>query len=265
MEFSENLMRLRRERGLSQEELGNQLGVSRQTVSKWELGQTTPEMAKLIELSRLFDISIDELTGNYREEPFADNTETTGSAGDTFRNSKYEYKSKMRLFGQPLVHIHVGFGSMPRATGIIAIGNRARGIIALGFLPIGLIAIGPVAAGLLLAIGGGAFGGIAIGGLAVGGFAMGGGAIGIVAMGGGAIGVYAMGGGAIGSRVALGGYARAYIAAGNRVSGVIEFPSSVRGNGGFSDIDPEVFKHAIMQTFPGTWKFIAEMFALSVG
>ena len=48
MTFGENLIRLRRQQGLSQEQLGMRIGVSRQTVSKWELNDTTPEMEKLI-------------------------------------------------------------------------------------------------------------------------------------------------------------------------------------------------------------------------
>ena len=63
MSFAENLMALRKQRGWSQEELGNQIGVTRQTVSKWEMGQSTPELEKLIELSRLFGLSIDRLVG----------------------------------------------------------------------------------------------------------------------------------------------------------------------------------------------------------
>ena len=47
MTFGENLIRLRRQQGLSQEQLGMRIGVSRQTVSKWELNDTTPEMEKL--------------------------------------------------------------------------------------------------------------------------------------------------------------------------------------------------------------------------
>lgn len=61
MNFSQKLLSLRKEKGLSQDELGSQLKVSRQTVSKWELGETTPEMNKLILISELFDISLDEL------------------------------------------------------------------------------------------------------------------------------------------------------------------------------------------------------------
>ena len=63
MNFAEHLMALRKQRGWSQEELGSQIGVTRQTVSKWEMGQSTPELEKLVELSRLFGMSIDQLVG----------------------------------------------------------------------------------------------------------------------------------------------------------------------------------------------------------
>ena len=61
MKFSEKLIILRKNKNLSQEDLGNELGVARQTISKWELGETTPEMDKLVRMSELFDISLDEL------------------------------------------------------------------------------------------------------------------------------------------------------------------------------------------------------------
>jgi len=64
MNFGEKLTNLRKQKGLSQEELGYELNVTRQTVSKWELGQTTPEMDKLLEISRIFGTSVDELTNN---------------------------------------------------------------------------------------------------------------------------------------------------------------------------------------------------------
>ena len=63
MKFNEKLIELRKKEGLSQEQLGNKVNVSRQTVSKWELGETTPELEKLIELSKVFNISIDKLVG----------------------------------------------------------------------------------------------------------------------------------------------------------------------------------------------------------
>ena len=61
MKFNEKLVEVRKKEGLSQEELGYKLNVTRQTVSKWELGQTTPEMDKLVEISKIFNISVDEL------------------------------------------------------------------------------------------------------------------------------------------------------------------------------------------------------------
>lgn len=64
MAFKENLIQLRKQHGLSQEKLGEQLNVSRQTISKWELGATTPELEKLVSLSQLFHVSIDTLVDN---------------------------------------------------------------------------------------------------------------------------------------------------------------------------------------------------------
>lgn len=61
MEFHNKLYNLRKQKGLSQEELANRLNVSRQTVSKWEVGDSTPDMEKLIAISDLFEISLDEL------------------------------------------------------------------------------------------------------------------------------------------------------------------------------------------------------------
>ena len=61
MKFSEKLIMLRKNKKWSQEDLGNELGVARQTVSKWELGETTPEMDKLLKMSEIFEITLDEL------------------------------------------------------------------------------------------------------------------------------------------------------------------------------------------------------------
>ena len=61
MELYEKLYELRRASGMSQEELAEKLGVSRQAVSKWESGATQPELPKLIELSKLYSVSVDEL------------------------------------------------------------------------------------------------------------------------------------------------------------------------------------------------------------
>ena len=61
MEFGNRLYELRKQKGLSQEDLANKLNVTRQTVSKWETGDSTPDMEKLTALGELFGISLDEL------------------------------------------------------------------------------------------------------------------------------------------------------------------------------------------------------------
>lgn len=64
MKFSEKLMNLRKSKGMSQEELAIKLDVARQTVSKWELDKTVPDMNKLMEIAKLFEVSLDELVNN---------------------------------------------------------------------------------------------------------------------------------------------------------------------------------------------------------
>lgn len=64
MKFSEKLQKLRKENKMSQEQLADQLEVSRQSVSKWESGQTYPEMDKLISICKIFKCSLDDLTND---------------------------------------------------------------------------------------------------------------------------------------------------------------------------------------------------------
>lgn len=61
MEFNNKFYSLRKQKGFSQEELANRLNVSRQTISKWEVGESTPDMEKLVAISDLFEVSLDEL------------------------------------------------------------------------------------------------------------------------------------------------------------------------------------------------------------
>ena len=64
MKFSEKIEKLRKSKGMSQEDLAQKLNVTRQTISKWELNQTVPDMNKLIEISKIFDVSLDELVND---------------------------------------------------------------------------------------------------------------------------------------------------------------------------------------------------------
>lgn len=61
MTLAEKILHLRNQQGLSQLELAERLGVSRQSVSKWETGQSVPDLDKLIKLADLFGITVDEL------------------------------------------------------------------------------------------------------------------------------------------------------------------------------------------------------------
>lgn len=64
MTFAEKLKSIRKQSGMSQEQLGEKLGVSRQAVTKWETDAGIPDMENIITVSALFDISIDELLSN---------------------------------------------------------------------------------------------------------------------------------------------------------------------------------------------------------
>ena len=61
MKLSDNLKIIRKDNNLSQEQLAEKLGVSRQAVSKWESGQSYPEMDKMLLICKLFNYDIDEL------------------------------------------------------------------------------------------------------------------------------------------------------------------------------------------------------------
>lgn len=245
MIFNEKLMELRKSKGWSQEGLGNQLNVTRQTVSKWELGQTTPEMDKLIEMSKLFGVTIDDLVGNQNEK------EKVVIYPKTFH---YEYKSKRTLFGLPLVHVNVGVG-IRHAKGILAIGTIARGVVAIGAVSMGILAFGALSLGLLafgaLSLALAAFGGIAIGGIAVGGCA-----VGLIAIGGFAFGLYSVGGCAIAARVAMGGYAQGHIAIGDKAVGEYAYNHiSQLTQDDFANI-----KEVILREYPNIWRWLLNLF-----
>ena len=67
MKFSEQLVKLRKEKGISQEALAEVIGVSRQAISKWETGATQPEMSNIIRLCAILEVSPNVLFG--QEEP----------------------------------------------------------------------------------------------------------------------------------------------------------------------------------------------------
>lgn len=64
MELGNKILTLRKKNNITQEELAEQLNVTRQTISKWELGETSPDIKQAKELSKIFKVSLDELVDN---------------------------------------------------------------------------------------------------------------------------------------------------------------------------------------------------------
>lgn len=101
MKLCEKLYELRRAAGLSQEELAERLNVSRQAVSKWENGAAQPELSKLVELSRLYGVSVDELLSLEEAEKgdakAASSVEASTPAQETLAAPKKVRRQKLLL------------------------------------------------------------------------------------------------------------------------------------------------------------------------
>lgn len=222
MQFCDKLIQVRREKGYSQEQLANLLNVSRQAVSKWEAGNSLPELEKLIALADIFNVSVDYLVRDTLEdretESIQESNIDTQAVLEQLQEIKisikkrdlYEYKSEKTILGLPLVHIKLARNGMAVARGFIAIGNASIGVISIGGFSLGLISIGGIALGLLLALGGVAVGGISFAGVSIG----------LFAVGAVALGEYAIGSVAVASRIALGAVAKATIALGTVSDGI---------------------------------------------
>ena len=222
MNLAEKLTIQRKKSGMSQEQLAERLGITRQSVSKWEAGSSIPEISKLVAMSEIFRVSLDYLLKDYldeeknsgiaaggcRNEPYGekrseanqqmdeDNSRLEKKVDDLARYIKgYQYTSKTKIAGIPLVSIRFSrqLGRDGIAKGIIAIGNVAIGVISLGACSFGIISFGSIAVGLL-----------AIGALAFGLAAWGAVAIGVVAFGASAMGIYSAGASAWGQETVKG-------------------------------------------------------------
>lgn len=216
MTTGEKIAKLRKENNYTQEQLAELLGVSRQSVSKYESGLVYPETEKLIRLSELFGCTVDYLLKDYMEmenniEVDAESTEKSEdiSIGRLLKKFwNYEIKSKKMIMGMPLLHIS------KNAKGFIAIGLKAQGIISFGLLSIGVLSFGMLSIGLLAA---GLFslGILAAGCISLGALAFGAISIGIVSFGAVSIGEFAIGALSIGHYFAYGDHAKAMFAFGD--------------------------------------------------
>lgn len=120
METKEVLRTLRMRNGLSQDELAEELFVTRQAVSRWENGETTPNVETLKLLSRFFDVSINTLLGTPRQlicqccgMPLEDSTlsrEPDGSLNEEYckwcyADGAFKYSSKEELIDLCVTHM----------------------------------------------------------------------------------------------------------------------------------------------------------------
>lgn len=101
MKFNERLLEIRKKQGLSQEELGMELQVSRQTISKWEAGQSYPDFQRLVMLSDYFNMTLDELVKgidvqDVREKNMTD--ERVSSMYLDIENGKSILKKSVKIF-----------------------------------------------------------------------------------------------------------------------------------------------------------------------
>lgn len=92
MNLSDNLKKIRKDNNLSQEQLAEKLNVSRQSVSKWESGQAYPEMDKMIQLCKMFNLNIDELLNQDIRE--VNNTKQSKININKYIDDFLEYVSK---------------------------------------------------------------------------------------------------------------------------------------------------------------------------
>nr|WP_300307940.1 helix-turn-helix transcriptional regulator [uncultured Anaerostipes sp.] len=251
MKFGEKLIRLRRKNGMSQEQLAAKIGITRQSVSKWESGSTLPELAKLIAISELFDVSVDYLVKDSMEEDFPkdmhsmENTRLEEKMDELSRYVKgYQFTSKCHIRGIPLVSIRLGrrLGKESVAKGIIAIGNIAIGVVSFGAVSIGVFSFGALALGI-----------IALGALAAGLVAFGAFAVGVIAIGTAAVGIYAGGVTALGKEVAVGVAASGKTAIGETAGG----HHCLLWNDGLS---ADQIRQFLDQTNPNLWEPLRKFF-----
>ena len=96
MKFNEKLLSLRKRKGLSQEELGMELQVSRQTVSKWEAGQSYPDFQRLVMLSDYFDLSLDKLVKDIDVQDVREKNMTDQRVTSIYLSEGISLKSRRR-------------------------------------------------------------------------------------------------------------------------------------------------------------------------
>lgn len=277
MTLGEKLAKARKEKNITQEQLADHLGVSRQSISKWESDVAYPETDKLIRMSELFDCSLDYLLKESITEK-AEKTQTTNKQAtpvffQRFSISKifnYEYKSQRTLCGIPLVHINIGRGKT--AKGIVAIGFKSVGVVSIGLLSIGLLSLGLLALGFLglgmFGVGFFGFGAFALGllsggAISIGIISFGAISIGVMSCGALSIGQFAVGALAKGHYFAFGDNATAMVALGATKADGTLYTHFTGMQNNFSGYDAHTVISILENNVPSALKWLMNM-ALSI-
>lgn len=248
--FEHRLYQLRKERGLSQEELANEVGVSRQAVQKWESGAAQPTLDKLTALAKYFGVTLDWLVSG--EEALEGSREAPVVVNHYhYERWRYEYKSKRTLWGMPLVHVNLCANGFCWARGVVAVGNISTGLISVGAISAGLFSFGALSAGLL-ALGALTLGLLSAGAVAIGLLTAGAVSLGLVSFGGIAAGQFAVGGLASGGALAIGGAASAPVAIGEAAEGGLVFPID-------GSADPAALEAAVRGACAGAPEWFAKL------
>lgn len=102
VEIADRLVEIRKKNGLSQEQLAEKIGVSRQAVSKWERAESSPDTDNLIALARLYGVSLDELLGTASKATEADGAENA----EFVEENNEENRSDEVHIGFDGIHVH---------------------------------------------------------------------------------------------------------------------------------------------------------------
>ena len=126
MTISERLYNLRKEKNISQEELANELGVSRQTISKWETGESTPDFDKIIPLCNYYGITSDELISGKKDIVESKKEEVNSHFARNIAVSISLYIFSLVaiivstvIFAEPIIGVSIFFSIIALATGLI--------------------------------------------------------------------------------------------------------------------------------------------------
>ena len=122
MKLKENIYKYRKECGLSQEALAEKVNVSRQTISNWELGETSPNPEQLMMLSKIFDKSIDTIVDNDYEVKKTENNKKVDARLFTILSTV------MNIFGL-FIALHIWIEEQSESSVLVGLTIMALGCV----------------------------------------------------------------------------------------------------------------------------------------